>query len=49
MSSMSLYSFNHDSFGKTTNRPGAAGDNARYNSDLTKTQTAHFSRPTPCI
>ncbi len=28
---MAIYSFNHDSFGKTTNRSGAAGDNAAYN------------------
>jgi hypothetical protein len=28
---MAIYSFNHDSFGKTTNRAGAAGDNAAYN------------------
>ncbi len=39
---MAIYSFNHDSFGKTTNHAGAAGDNARYNSDLSKTQTAEF-------
>jgi hypothetical protein len=35
---MAIYSFNHDSFGLTTNRPGAAGDNIRYNADLSKTQ-----------
>lgn len=29
---MAIYSFNHDTFGRTTNRPGAAGDNAAYNS-----------------
>jgi hypothetical protein len=28
---MAIYSFNHDSFGKTTNRAGAAGDNVAYN------------------
>jgi MobA/MobL family len=39
---MVIYSFNHDSFGKTTNHPGAAGDNARYNADLSKTQMAEF-------
>ena len=39
---MAIYSFNHNSFGKTTNHAGAAGDNARYNSDLSKTQTAEF-------
>ena len=38
----SLYSFNHDSFGKTTNRAGAAGDNVRYNADLSKTQMAAY-------
>jgi hypothetical protein len=35
---MAIYSFNHDSFGLTTNRAGAAGDNIRYNADLSKTQ-----------
>jgi hypothetical protein len=39
---MAIYSFNHDSFGLTTNRPGAAGDNVRYNADLSKTQTSEF-------
>jgi hypothetical protein len=39
---MAIYSFNHDSFGLTTNRPGAAGDNIRYNADLSKTQTSEF-------
>ncbi len=39
---MATYSFNHDSFGKTTNRAGAAGDNVRYNADLTKTQMEEF-------
>lgn len=29
---MAIYSFNHDTFGKTTNRAGAAGENAAYNS-----------------
>ncbi len=28
---MAIYSFNHDSFGKTTNHAGAAGENAAYN------------------
>jgi hypothetical protein len=41
-SPLAIYSFNHDSFGKTTNRAGAAGDNVRYNADLTKTQMDAF-------
>ena len=36
------YSFNHNSFGKTTNRAGAAGDNVRHNGDLSKTQMDEF-------
>lgn len=39
---MAIYSFNHDSFGLTTNRAGAAGDNVRYNADLSKTQMEAF-------
>ncbi len=39
---MAIYSFNHDSFGKTTNRAEAAGENVRYNADLSKTQTDAF-------
>jgi hypothetical protein len=39
---MAIYSFNHDTFGLTTNRPGAAGDNIRYNADLSKTQMDDF-------
>ena len=39
---MAIYSFNHDTFGKTTNRAGAAGDNAKYNADLTKTELANL-------
>jgi hypothetical protein len=39
---MAIYSLNHDSFGKTTNRAGAAGDNVRYNADLSKTQMDAF-------
>jgi MobA/MobL family len=39
---MAIYSFNHDSFGLSTNRPGAAGDNVRYNADLSKTQMEKF-------
>ncbi|MFX9630917.1 hypothetical protein ABTO69_20410, partial [Acinetobacter baumannii] len=35
---MAIYSFNHDTFGKTTNRAGAAGDNAHYNADFEKTE-----------
>jgi len=45
---MAIFSFNHDSFGKTTNRAGAAGDNAAYNARenetrLGKDPTADFS------
>ena len=39
---MANYSFNHDSFGKTTNAAGAAGGNVRYNADLSKTQMDEF-------
>ena len=39
---MAIYSFNHDSFGLTTNHAGAAGENARYNADLSKTQMDQF-------
>jgi hypothetical protein len=35
---MAIYSFNHDSFGKTTNRAGAAGDNAAYNARANDTR-----------
>ena len=35
---MAIYSFNHDSFGKTTNRAGAAGDNAAYNARENETK-----------
>jgi hypothetical protein len=35
---MAIYSFNHDSFGKTTNRVGAAGDNAAYNARVNETR-----------
>ncbi len=35
---MAIYSFNHDSFGKTTNRAGAAGDNAAYNARENETR-----------
>ncbi len=35
---MAIYSFNHDSFGKTTNRAGAAGDNAGYNARENETR-----------
>jgi len=34
---VAIYSFNHDSFGLTTSRAGAAGENVRYNADLSKT------------
>jgi len=39
---MAIYSFNHDTFGKTTNRAGAAGGNAAYNAreDETRFQNA---------
>jgi MobA/MobL family len=37
---MAIYSFNHDSFGKTTNRVGAAGDNAAYNAREKETRLA---------
>ena len=39
---MAIYSFNHDTFGKTTNEAGAARGNARYNADLSKTQQDAF-------
>ncbi len=39
---MAIYSFNHDSFGLTTHRPGAAADNIRYNNDLSKTQMTAY-------
>ncbi|MGO8780991.1 MAG: hypothetical protein ACLQKK_19100, partial [Rhodomicrobium sp.] len=32
---MAIYSFNHDSFGKTTNRAGAAGPRTQVNGYLT--------------
>ena len=35
---MAIYSFNHDFFGKTTNRAGAAGDNAAYNARENETR-----------
>ncbi|HZV20547.1 MAG TPA: MobA/MobL family protein, partial [Hyphomicrobiales bacterium] len=35
---MAIYSFNHDSLGKTTNRAGAAGDNAAYNARENETR-----------
>jgi hypothetical protein len=35
---MAIFSFNHDSFGKTTNRAGAAGGNAAYNSRESETR-----------
>ncbi len=35
---MAIYSFNHDSFGKTTNRAGAAGGNAAYNARENETR-----------
>jgi MobA/MobL family len=38
---MAIYSFNHDSFGKTTNRAGAAGDNAAYNARENETRLEH--------
>src|SRR5208337_3380088 len=38
---MAIYSFNHDSFGKTTNRAGAAGDNAAYNARDNDTRLAN--------
>ena len=38
---MAIYSFNHDSFGKTTNRAGAAGDNAAYNARENETRLDH--------
>lgn len=38
---MAIYSFNHDSFGKTTNRAGAAGGNAAYNARETETRLDH--------
>ena len=37
---MAIYSFNHDSFGKTTNRAGAAGDNVAYNARENATSLA---------
>ena len=37
-----IYSFNHDSFGKTTNTAGSAGNNVKYNADLSKTQMKEF-------
>ncbi len=39
--SLAIYSFNHDSFGKTTNRAGAAGDNAAYNARENETRLDH--------
>ena len=39
---MAFYYLNHDSFGKTTNRAGAAAHNVRYNGDLSKTQLNEF-------
>ena len=38
---MAIYSFNHDSFGKTTNRAGAAGGNAAYNAREHATRLEH--------
>ena len=38
---MAIYSFNHDSFGKTTNRAGAAGGNAAYNARENETKLDH--------
>jgi hypothetical protein len=38
---VAIYSFNHDSFGKTTNRAGAAGDNAAYNARENETRLDH--------
>ena len=38
---LAIYSFNHDSFGKTTNRAGAAGDNAAYNARENETRLDH--------
>jgi hypothetical protein len=35
---MAIYSFNHDTFGKTTNRAGAAGGNAAYNARENETR-----------
>src|SRR5215472_4815328 len=35
---MAIYSFNHDTFGKTTNRVGAAGGNAAYNARENETR-----------
>jgi len=43
---MAIYSFNHDTFGKTTNRAGAAGDNAAYNADLSKTELKELHEAT---
>ncbi|MGO9172219.1 MAG: MobA/MobL family protein [Rhodomicrobium sp.] len=41
---MAIYSFNHDSFGKTTNRAGAAGDNAAYNARENETRLANDNK-----
>ena len=38
---MAIFSFNHDLFGKTTNRAGAAGDNAAYNARENETRLDH--------
>ena len=38
---MAIYSFNHDSFGKTTSRAGAAGGNAAYNARESETKLGH--------
>src|SRR3974390_2585957 len=40
-SPMAIYFFNHDSFGKTTNRAGAAGGNAAYNARENETRLDH--------
>ena len=37
---MAIYSFNHDTFGRTTSAPGAAGQNASYNSRKDATRLA---------
>src|SRR5262245_54567933 len=37
---MAIYSFNHDTFGKTTNVPGAAAKNAAYNARENETRLA---------
>lgn len=42
---MAIYSFNHDTFGRTTNRAGAAGDNAAYNSREDATRLDDHERP----